>query len=625
VPDAGLIKVSLPPEILDVSRPDLADLRLADEAGNEVPYLLERAAPGKKVARAVRAFHVELTPGATILRLETGFDQPLGAVTLQSPARDFIKGVAVEGSADGQQWTVLATGQPIFQQGNTASQLRVALPAGTWPWLRLTVDDRASQPIPFTGAEVEAAEAEPGPTEPVSAVISEQFENPEHTRLVLDLGAANLRLAELAIESPEPLFRRSVTLAARQVEDNVVQEKMLAEGVIYRVAVAGQPAAAALALPLDVQLPTRELLVTVHNGDNPPLRISAVRVLRRPVYLVFLASEPGRFQLFTGNPFCPAPRYDLATQGVDLKRAPLVAIQPGTLAANPTYQPSETLPQVRDTGAPLDVAAWRFRKPVRTQQAGVQQLDLDLDVLAKAQPGLADLRLVRDGRQLPYVIERTSLTRALKPDVSRADDPKQPGLGRWLLKLPLARLPVTRLSCDSPTPLFRRDMALYELATDQRGGQYRRDLGGAAWTQSPDRAARMLTLALHTPPLTDTLVLETHNGDNPPIELAHFEVACPVTRLFFKTASTDEVWLYYGNPDARPPRYDLSLVAGQLLSARKQVATLGTQELLRKPSWAEAVGAGKGGVLFWGALALVVLALLWLIHRLLPGQPPAGR
>ena len=34
-------------------------------------------------------------------------------------------------------------------------------------------------------------------------------------------------------------------------------------------------------------------------------------------------------------------------------------------------------------------------------------------------------------------------------------------------------------------------------------------------------------------------------------------------------------WLYYGNPAALAPQYDLSLVAGQLLSAEKRLAALG--------------------------------------------------
>jgi len=43
-------------------------------------------------------------------------------------------------------------------------------------------------------------------------------------------------------------------------------------------------------------------------------------------------------------------------------------------------------------------------------KAGVQEVDLDLHVLANADASFRDLRLMRDGKQQPYLIERTSIT-----------------------------------------------------------------------------------------------------------------------------------------------------------------------------------------------------------------------
>ena len=69
----------------------------------------------------------------------------------------------------------------------------------------------------------------------------------------------------------------------------------------------------------------------------------------------------------------------------------------------------------------------------------------------------------------------------------------------------------------------------------------------------------------------------------------------------------------------------MSLVANELLAADKSVASLGMEELLRKPSWRENSATGKGGVVFWGILGLVVVVLLVIISRLLPkseSHPP---
>jgi hypothetical protein len=121
-------------------------------------------------------------------------------------------------------------------------------------------------------------------------------------------------------------------------------------------------------------------------------------------------------------------------------------------------------------------------------------------------------------------------------------------------------------------------------------------------------------------PQTDTLFLEADNGDNPPIELENFRVIHPVTRLVFK--ATEPPTLYYGNPSSSSPRYDLSLVAMQLLAADKAIATPGAEEALKKAAWTEGGPlTGVRGWLFWAILVLVVAGLIAVIVRLLPKPP----
>ena len=120
----GLVKISLPVETLDAARPALEDLRLCDDAGNELPFLIARPMPSPKAVQSAKSFQVSLNAAATVITLETGLAQPLDGVTLETPAANFIKAVRVEGSADGQNWQRLAQGQPIFRQLSGASQLR---------------------------------------------------------------------------------------------------------------------------------------------------------------------------------------------------------------------------------------------------------------------------------------------------------------------------------------------------------------------------------------------------------------------------------------------------------------------------------------------------------------------
>lgn len=625
VSTTGLVKMSLPVETLDAARPELEDLRLYDAAGNEVPYIIDRPVPIAKVVQEAKSFQVSLNANTTAITLETGFAQPLDGVTLESPSTDFIKAVIVENSDDGKLWRISAQGQPIFHQPDGVSHLRISFPPTSSKWLRITVDDSRSPPVPFTGALVHAATGETAPVELISAAITERDENPGETRLALSLGAANLSVASVHLETSEPLFMRQISVAFPKMSEDSIREEPIGQGTVYRVAVEGQPPSENLSVPLESLVESRELFLLVKNGDSRPLPISAVRVDRRLVYLVFLARQTGVYHLLTGNPHCDSPRYDLTALGMNLKGVPVSPTKIPPPSNNPDFRAPEVLPGLEVTGAGLDVSKWKFRKTVKISTGGAQQIEPDLDVLAGARPDFADLRVLRGGNQVPYIIQRTSISREIAPTVTATNDAKNPTLSRWTIKLPKSDLPISRLTCVTRTPLFERSMSLYEELTDERGGKYRHPLSSATWAQTPQRQSKEFELTLDDSLQSDTLFLETDNGDNPPIELEKFTAFYPATRILFKAKADDGLFLYYGNSSVSPPSYDLSLVAEQLLSAEKNVPSLSAEEQLKSSSWYEGQIPGKGGVLFWAILGLVVIVLLVIISRLLPkSEPPVS-
>jgi hypothetical protein len=273
------------------------------------------------------------------------------------------------------------------------------------------------------------------------------------------------------------------------------------------------------------------------------------------------------------------------------------------------------------TGAQIDLAKWKFRKLLPLSQNGVQQVELDPELLARSQPDQRDIRIVRGEYQLPFLFERTSLSRPITLNAAAANDPKKPALSRWSLKLPQSGLPITRLICTSSSPLFHRQMRLWEEINDERGDKFASELGRVTWDQTPNSPKRDLVIELNARPRSDTLFLETDNGDNPAIYLRDFRSYYPMTRVVFKATldPAQPVWLYYGNLDTTAPRYDVTLVAGELLKAERSAVTAGAEEnLSSKPSFVGETLAGSTRYIFWCALALVVIVLLAIMSRFLP-------
>ena len=614
-PAAGLVQVNLPLETSNIARPDLSDLRIIDSNEKEIPFLIDRSTPRPESSIPVTDFRAEIVPEETRLLIRTDNNSIITGVVLDSPASaNFIKAARVEGSKDQKDWRVLTLGAPLFRMGNGAANFRVAFPEGRWQFLRVVLDDSRTPPIPWTSARLIVAGSS-APTEPVSVTITSRDENPGMTRLGIDLGAANLRMASIRIDTSDPVFTRSVTVAAPELSAQNLQEEILSSAVLYRVNLNGK-VAAHLDLPIDKQIFGRELVLLIDNGDSPPLLISEVRADRRITHLIFFAARPGAYSLLSGNSQCESPRYDLSHLGDQLRDAATIQGQVSLPAQNPGYNPAANLPQDFAAGAKIDVTAWKFRKPIQVAQSGAQQVELDPDILARSAPDFRDLRLVSENTQVPYLIENTSIERIVPFNARSANDPRRPSLSRWQLKLPQP-LPFRRVSCASTSALFERTFRFWEELIDERGDQYPSELAQTTWRRVPNQPGRQLAVSFAAPPKTDTILMETDNGDNPPIELQDFRGYYPVTRIIFVASKSQSIELFYGNEEATAPRYDAKLIAAQLLRSERTSAALGPQEILKSERMAETL-TGSTRYVFWGVLGIVVIALLALISRLLP-------
>ena len=620
VAQPGPVQVALPVETLDAARPDLVDIRLADPAGNEVPFAIERAEPATWQLRQPESQTDTVEDQAMVFVLKTGTGDSISGLEVDAGQKSFLTRAMVEASDDGRNWRALGRNLPLYDRGGQLRALRLGFPTGSYPYLRLTLDRLGDQHVVLRRISLLTQPVHVEQLESVAIRAIAREESASETRLTLALPGANLQIATLQVATPEPVFSRPVRLVYRAFEGDSIREVIVAQRTIARPASSEPPNAGSLAISVEKVVPSRELILAVDNGDSPPLALPAISARRRPVSVVFYATAAGLHTLYVGSQKATSPRYDVGALAAELQPARLA---PGPLRPNPGFFPGEPLPEIPSLGAPLDVAPWGWRKIVQISAAGVQQLELDPAVLSRARHDLADIRLVSDGRQVPYVVEATSLTRSFAITAVSDPDTKRPRISRWRLALPQPRLPLTRITAVVSSPLFQRTVQLYEDIEDDRGYTSRRFLGEAGWSRAPGQRTEAFALNLVSTPESDTLWLETENGDNPPVALGSVTASYAVTRLLFKAAGDTPLFLYYGAAQAAAPQYDLSLVGSQLLAADKSAAGLGPEETLKAQSLAGTVAlAGRGGILFWGMLGLVVVVLLAVIARLLPKTPP---
>lgn len=619
----GLVRVAPTPATFDGGEADQRDWRVVDADGREQAYLLtierEHRPEPQRAAQVATRLHGNFSQTT----IATGIDGPLAALRIETPTRLFLKAANVEISDDGETWTTIDRGLPLFRQAG-AENLRVDLQGRRAAYVRLELDDFRSPALTITSVWLEPAAGEPAALQPVETRLARREAFAGETVLTVALPGRHLPLARLDFTTPEPLFTRQVTVAERELRDGEASERIVARGTIYRVQLPGVPPREQLSLPLDFAPTTRELLVHIHDGDSPPLQPTAVQAWQQSTALVFAAPAAGDYAVLTGHAQARTPRYDLAALGQDLRRAEAVALTLGERRANPGHRPPDTLPEASATGGAFDATGWTHVRTVTLAASGVQELELDVPALAAARADFADLRLARDGKQVPYLLERPALAHRLELALTPAPDARRPAVGRWTIALPHARLPLRALVFRSPDPLFQRTLRVHETITTRRGDTYERALGQATWTRTPDTAATdTFTLALETAPETNTLTLEIDNGDNPPLQLGALQATYPVVRLVFKGQTGETLTLHAGKPGAAAPRYDLALVGRQLLAADRQPARLADAATPATDRAAPLLASLRGGVAFWIALAVVVVVLLVVVAKLLP-KPPAA-
>lgn len=611
----GMVRLELSPAVLDVSRPDLGDVRVFSPAENEVPYLIERPVRREGVVREAAGLKITQTGTVTKIQVPSGTSERIEAVELASPAREFLKSVTVEGNREGA-WQTLATDEVIFRSGGV-EHLRVPIPAGQWQGFRFMVDDGRSQPVPFTGVRVCTAGEQPDSVES-ALVVGGREEKSGETQLVLDLGACNLDVAVLRLEILDAVFSRGYRLGySVPTADGESRVETFANGTIYRVAGERGVSAEQLAIPIHQRIPSRLIVATFRNGDSPPLSVKSGKVRCYPTILSLYAAQTSGWKLVTGNRNTAPAVYDLNALRGSLADAGGQLTRPGPLRKTLGFVAPEPLPGVTLAGAGIDLTEWTRQRKVQPAGPGVIRIELDAQVLAGSLTNLGDLRLVQNGRQIPYLIGANTVFHHLEPvTVLSKNELKRPNISRWEVILPLGGVPVLDLTARSSSALFTRRFVAVTGGNDDQSHAGREELGTADWTKS-GRGDVSLTLVLNGERLPKKFILETDDGDNPPIALDGVVLRFAAPAILAKLSDGAPLFLCYGNPKASPPEYDLRVVRHEMLAAEPQTRTLGDEEILR-PDARTRPSMDAGSPWLWLALAGVIAVLLVIVAKLLP-------
>ena len=386
---AGRVALVLDRDVYDAARTDLGDLRVVDETGYPVPYLLERGLAGEVWEKVTpRLLNRHFVRGLTeTVSLDFGGRVWKRDVSLALSGTNFRRRVVVEASDDGGSWATLTDDAYVFAvPGPTPARYeQVVLPENDARFLRVTVHHGDGDPprLEIQSAWAASATRRRAPqVTPVATCLARHEDADRHeTLLVLDLGARAQPFQRIDVDVAEPRFWRGVAIEARRDPPPprpgevpaLINWVPLGEGCLYRYEESGRRSEA---LSLQASGRERAIRLRIRNRDDRPVEVRGVTVLAPVERLVFEASPGRRYRLTYGVPDRTSPSYDMArTVGGDEAWAASAAIgrlgAPARRGAAPGASPwTERHPALLWAGllvavATLGVLTWRALRTSR--------------------------------------------------------------------------------------------------------------------------------------------------------------------------------------------------------------------------------------------------------------------
>jgi hypothetical protein len=344
--DGALYEFAVPLQVMDKARDDLADLRIYDGGGHEIPYAV-RVRRELDDARPVsgRMFNQAAVGNASEVSVDLG-ESPgeHNEVEIETAGTNFRRAVAVEGSDTGADWKVLKTGDVIFSftsTNNTARSGRVTYPTSRFRYLRVRVsaDERVDrEPPAITGVRVWLANREKG------AAVTWNVAVPSYQLLrhggapasswTIDLGG-RVPCDSLSFWTDDQSFSRPFQV---EVVDDPQNPRVIASGELAKsVGDRNQ----VTRITFDNEEHAHKLRLITDDYNNPPLSISSIQASAplRELYFQLKEPAPQPLKLYFGNANADAPHYDFEKELPAKLKAPVIAVTVGSFVANPNYSP----------------------------------------------------------------------------------------------------------------------------------------------------------------------------------------------------------------------------------------------------------------------------------------------
>ncbi len=303
---SGFYQLRLRTDVLAVAKSDLADLRLLDDKGRNVAFIIRQ--PNTEGAEFIRFPILQTATDSlfTTVQLNAGAIDGSDHVYLIMANTNVERRASVSGSNDGKSWYIIKDDVVLTNTAQTSSDKFVQLlqyPFNRYRFLKLKIDNQKTDPVHIVNAGVYNQNGTNGnqsyiENDPTSFT---QKDSGNKTYLFIQQQKPFvIDRIKLTVSGP-PFFKRQAIV---YTASNGEKSKSLL--TTFELSSAKEPV---VNVP---SIKTTKLWIEIENVDNTPLSFTAVstEVLQR--YMIAYLQKGKDYFLAAGNEKAAAPNFDLA-------------------------------------------------------------------------------------------------------------------------------------------------------------------------------------------------------------------------------------------------------------------------------------------------------------------------
>jgi len=359
-------RLALTPDVYNVARRDLGDIRLINADGEQIPYVLAEPKDTTRrqtyepavINRSINAQH------AALVTLDFGDKTTKNSIEVVTAGNNFRRAVKIDGSNDNIEFFTLIEQAYVFAVSFNKRFEQIDLPINDYRYLRICVSPmEAEQDSPVIGA-VKTSRMEPGSAEhqPVKMAIAEQSEDDKNRSSIYlyDLAYRSLPITEIELDVADDFFYRYVTVEGRDAatqrvlidsedsrqrfrEVEVSWERIISDAIYRYIGPDGQKRER-----LVLRIPShrrvhRYLKVEIQNYDDKPVSVKSASAKMMAHEIVFESKDSAPLLLYVGSESAGMPQYDLRQRLSDPLQVSARTARLEGITGNPQFKQAEEI------------------------------------------------------------------------------------------------------------------------------------------------------------------------------------------------------------------------------------------------------------------------------------------